>query len=145
MAKELVKETQYFKAFFEAEHELLTIQWLPTSEDMEDEECLSEHILIANLNTVHNPKLGIGDNRDLLYVIDPDIQEEIDKQCAPIYMESGLQKLASIQRKDNFMEQDAEVDVGNLSIEQMTNETNHAQLEIKVFITEEEARDWLLS
>jgi len=144
MVKEIIKETKYLKFYYEEEHQLLTAEWLSSTEDMDDEEYRTEHRIIVEMVLEHKPKLGLSDNRNSLNTIDPDMQEIIDKEDVPVFLESGLQKLALLMR--NVGEQtDTDIDFENMAIEQTIQEENYSTMQTQIFGTEEEAREWLLA
>jgi len=140
MAKELVKENKYFKAFLEKEHKLITVKWLPSTEDLDEEEGREYALLTAELSKEYQPRLWIADNRDFLLVIDPDTQKWADKEITPVYQENGLEKLAMLIKE---VPQE-EFSLENLSLEQLAEENTQAW-ELRFFNDEPEAREWLLA
>jgi len=146
MTKEIIKETEYLKFYYEEEHSLLTAEWLSATEDMEDEKYRSEHRVIVEMVQKYKPKLGLSDNRSLFYTIDPDMQKQIDEEDVPVFIESGLQKLAVLARNAGQQFEDVEeIDFENMAVEQLTEEKNYSTVQIQIFGTEEEAREWLLN
>jgi len=140
MAKELVKENKYFKAFLEKEHKLITVKWLPSTEDLDEEEGREQATLTAELSKEYQPRFWISDNRDFLLVIDPDTQKWADQELTPVYQANGLEKMVIIVKevpKEEFS-------LENLSLEQLAEE-NTQPWEIQFFTDEPEAREWLLS
>jgi len=147
MAKDLVNETKYFKAYYEADIRLLTIEYLAATEEMEDEEFKEQMDIISKIVIEYKPRLGISEMTNFFYTVDPDIQEEIDRKNGKIFIENGLEKLVAVveRAEEEFDEEDPSFDFERMALEQIAEEDNHNDMQAKVFSSEKEARKWLLS
>jgi len=147
MAKEFLGETKFIKAFLEAEDKLLTIEWLESSEEMEDDDYREQVDILTEYVKEYQPRLGISEMTNFFFTVDPDIQKELDQKNAKQYVESGLQKLAIViyRGEADDVDENFEFDFERMSIEQISQEEYHAQVQTHVFPSEKIARKWLFA
>jgi len=143
MTKEIIAETKYLKYYYEEEHSLLISEWLPTSEEMEDEDFKESAILTAELCEEYKPKTWMVDSRALLYTVEPDLHAWVDQELTPRYQAAGITKMAII-----FIppEDPEEIVFEKLSTEQLMEEEHLKEAwQTEFFTTINEARTWLLN
>lgn len=142
MVQKLVKESKYVNFFYEEDKEIITAVWLPTTarlylENEYKEVCL----LTVQICEKYKPKYWLVDNRTLLYMITPDIQEWIDQELTPRFLKAGLQKMAVLHNED-FEKPSFE----NVAMEQLMEEENTKDAwKTQFFTNEEKAYRWFLT
>jgi len=144
MVKELVKESKYVNLFYEEEAQLITAVWLPSTEELYDNEEFKEAALLtAEICEEYKPKVWLVDNRTMLYTLDPDLHIWVDQELTLRYQATGLTKMAFV-----FIppEEPEEIIFEKLSTEQLMEvESTKEAWQTQFFTTIDEARKWLLN
>lgn len=98
--EKVVHDSQYAIATFDEEKELYTLEYLPETENMSDEDWKQ---LMRNLLIVTNkykPKYIIDNNRSRLYGYPPEMQAWTLELFIPSWNENGLKKYVQILPED---------------------------------------------
>jgi len=145
MSKELIKETEFVKLFYEKEFELIAAQWLPETEDMEEEEFKEQNLILIEITKQYLPKKWLADLREFFYTIEPKLQAWAAETAGATYTVTGLKKMAYLMKEmPEQAEEELDIDFERLAVEQLAEEVKQG-FEGQFFTSEEESREWLLT
>ena len=121
---------------FAKENKLMVFAWLPLDKNyLNDTLLINEIIIGAELIKKHLPKRIIVQTENLKYLINPDIQKDINKILYDAYKIANVKKLAFIV-SENIITQ--------MSIEQTVSESKFINFfETKYFKNIESAMNWI--
>ena len=120
------------------DQDIIHYTWLPETEDMNEQEYLSE--LRGFIKTLHEyPYKGILiDMHERKFVVNPQLQEWMGKEILPQMFASGIKKMAICMPESL---------IPSLSVEQTIDEISEKEKKIKSmighFIRRDEAHEWL--
>ena len=133
----LLHESKFWKFGYNAELDAMEYEWFSTSEDMSTEEYKEEMTKNAEEYKKHGPSKSLIDTRQFLFTITPEVQEWTDKEIFPVFVESGLKKLAFVVSQSLFAQ---------VSVEQMLDEQTASQhFQSQYFDDRDKALAWLKS
>ncbi|MCU0450648.1 MAG: STAS/SEC14 domain-containing protein [Bernardetiaceae bacterium] len=130
-----VYKSQFLHLAFFAQEELIEMTWLPATEHMTDEECKQEFRHYLDLMLQLKPKKVLPDTRDMLFQIDPDLQEWTNHTIFTPSLAMGLNKAAFVVSQYIFAQ---------VAIEQTMGEQEGSKFNTRYFDNKEAAKAWLL-
>jgi hypothetical protein len=134
--KQLITEDWCWQIFFDAQHQLLEINWLDQAKLQDD----AFKIYLENwcvLIETYKPTSFFVDSSKGHIIMTPDIQVWHDTIIVPRYINAGVKKIAFLVSEDIFE---------MTSIEQAFDEKNAtSNLKTRFFDDAEEAKQWLIS
>lgn len=129
----IIYQSEYITIQYSEEEKLLERHWKPSSAEMNDEQFQHEMLQVLEGIKEHTPLYVLGDTKNFLYVILPDMQIWLDAQVYSQFGHHGVQKMAFVNSEDFYAQ---------LSVEQSIGESNK-NYEVRYCSSEEEARAWL--
>ena len=130
----VLHKSKFSEIILEKENSLIIDKFLPETELMEGKDFKKEIITFAEKVEEHEPERELVHLIDMNYVIDPDMQEWMNKEIFPRY-ENIIKRMAFLVPKEIFAQ---------ASVEQtMENESGQKFVQ-KFFKDEQEARKWLM-
>ena len=126
---------QYVKLVYYPEDNILEEIFFPETGNAKFEDLREFWVFIAECFSKYKPKYNLTIAKDFLFLINPQIQEWLDKNVA-IEANKCLSKKAIVVSSD-FTAQ--------VSVEFLMEESNAGEINTKYFETREKALDWLLN
>lgn len=126
----LFKE-KYLEANYYPEKQFVEFIWLPATADMDDEE-YKEYVR-KQLKAIQDNKSTaiVVDGRNFAYTIDPDMQEWVDNEISPKYIEAGIESMNVVLPSEVF---------SSAAIEQLLEEAKTSKIETKYYDSLDEAK-----
>lgn len=131
-----VYNSKYLHLAFFAEQELIEMTWLPSTDQMTEEEYKQEFLNYLDIILKVRPKKIIPDTTDMLFPIAPERQDWTNHVIFPPSLEMGLNKVAFVVSKGI---------ISQLSIEQTMEEHEGVKFMTRYFENKKEAKEWILS
>ncbi|TAE75158.1 MAG: hypothetical protein EAZ85_03005 [Bacteroidetes bacterium] len=131
-----VYKSKYLHLAFFAEQELIEMTWLPSTDEMTEEEYKQEFLNYLDIILKVRPKKIIPDTRNMFFPIVPKLQEWTNQVVFPPSLEMGLNKAAFVVSQEM---------IAQLSIEQTMEEHEGVKFVTRYFESKEEAKQWILS
>lgn len=133
--KELLN-TSYYTISHNNDDNLLETSWLPTTEEMSEDD-YKEHVSQqTEVMSQHQVQLFLADCSSFAFVVNPDLQEWGDETQVPKMIKAGVRKIAVLLPETIFAQ---------ISVEQLSEESNVAKIEQKIFGNKDEALEWLVA
>ncbi len=129
-------ENKYIKVRFNEQFNVFESEWYKEAETMsavEFKKCIAQ--FAQNIET-RKPKGFLTDSRNGHFTMPPDIQTWHDNDIIPIYIRSGIKKIAFILPPDIF---------ASISLEQTFEEEKAKVLHTRFFEDADEAFQWIRS
>jgi hypothetical protein len=128
--------TDFIDVRFDKENDTLISTWQPATENATGEDIRSGFMdYFIKMVLEHSPKRLINDEREMHRPYSPEEQAHIDKNSAPVVLNSSVEKIGIVISHDGFVE---------LSSETMMEEEVAKGLNAKYFETFDEAKKWIL-
>lgn len=131
---EKIYDSRFVEIYFDKEKKLIEQKFLEATEDMETSDFKEEMFNFVKHVKDLQPVAEIVNLLDMQFVIDPDMQEWMNKEVFPSYVDI-IKRLAFLVSKD-FLAQ--------VAVEQTMNEETGQQFESSYFSDKSEAIEWLL-
>jgi hypothetical protein len=131
-----IYQSKYLHLAYFAEHSLIEMTWLPATERMTDEEYKQEFLHYLGLILELQPKRILPDTREMLFQIEPKMQEWTNENIFVPSLAMGLNKAGFVVSQYIFSQ---------MSIEQTMSESEGAKFDTRYFASKEAAKAWLLS
>ena len=131
-----VYKSKYLHLAFFAEQELIEMTWLPSTDNMTEEEYKQEFLNYLDIILKVRPKKIIADTRNMFFSIVPELQEWTNQTIFPASLEMGLNKAAFVLSQEM---------IPQMSIEQTMEEHEGVKFTTRYFDDKEDAKEWLLS
>lgn len=133
MKKEVYK-SKYLTIIYDSEKQLIAEVFNKATEDMTKEDYKAEMLELLEIIKKYRPQNALVNLIDLMFPIEPEIQQWQKENVFDKGNELGLNKAAILLSRDLFTQ---------VSIEQSLEEADDGELENKYFDNEEEAMQWL--
>jgi hypothetical protein len=131
-----IYQSKYLHLAYFAEFGLIEMTWLPATEYMTIEEYKQEFENYLNLILQLQPKKILPDTREMLFQIEPELQEWTNENIFVPSLAMGLDKAGFVVSQYVFSQ---------ISIEQTMSEGEGAKFNTRYFDNKESAKTWLLS
>lgn len=131
-----VYNSKYLHLAFSAEQELIEMTWLPSTDEMTEEEYKQEFINFIDIILKIRPRKAINNTKNMFFPIVPELQEWTNQVVFPPSLEMGLNKVAFVVSQEM---------IPQLSIEQTMEEHEGMKFVTGYFENKEEAKKWILS
>ncbi|AFM06136.1 hypothetical protein Fleli_3830 [Bernardetia litoralis DSM 6794] len=133
----IIHESVFLYLEFFKEDSLIGLTWLPTTEDMTDEEHQRELLKYLDFVLELKPKRALNNSKNFLFTTSPTMQEWIDDTILTPSTKVGLTKIAIVMTQEF---------ITGLAIEQLIDTALSSQeITLRSFEDKEEAKEWLLS
>ncbi len=129
-----VYESDYIIIQYSEEKKLLERHWKPNSYQLNDEQFKKEMLHVLEAVKKHAVLSVLGDTKNFLYVILPEMQIWLDEHVYSQLGKYGVQKMAFVNSEDFYAQ---------LSVEQSIGESTK-NYQVQYFEGEEAAKNWLL-
>jgi SpoIIAA-like len=135
----LVYSSKYVEIQFFESQSLLEAVWLPTTENMNQEEYKATFEKILTLFQEYHPVFWLGDTVNFKMAVVPELQEWTAQTLTPQLIDLGLRKMALLIPEEL---------IANLALQQSVDEITDEMeqekaFEMRYFDKIEEARKWL--
>jgi len=133
---EKIYETKFNIIYFDSEKELLKMVRYDATRDMSEHDYKTDMLKLKDLVIEKNAKYALIDNRELHFVLSPDVQDWANKEVVAPAFQHFLGKVAFIEGANLF---------ANISSQQAIEDNEEKQAHFRFFDNEEEAMKWLLA
>jgi hypothetical protein len=130
----VLHKSRFSEIILEKENSLIIDKFLPETETMNNDEFKKEMNAFAEKVKEHEPERELVHLLDMNYVIDPDMQEWMNKKIFPKY-ENIIKRMAFLVPKEIFTQ---------ASVEQTMEDEAGQKFVQRFFEDEQEARKWLM-
>ena len=131
-------DTKYTQKNYHADVEILESVWLPTTEWMTDSEYQQEMLRSAEILNEVRPYGLLANTQNMRFAIAPDLQQWTGEVISPLFMTSGLKKIAFVVPNGIFEQ---------IALQQMLEDANAVKnilsYSFRYFDNEKDAYTWL--
>lgn len=130
MEKTQIFSSNFLQTNFYPEHKIVEFIWLPTTANL-DEAGYRKQVM-HQLQSVKDkkPTAMVIDGRDFNFLVVPELQQWVDQEISPQYIEAGVKEMAVVLPGEIFSQ---------AAIEQLLEETSTSQIKTRYFETIDEA------
>ena len=121
---------------FDSATNLMVHRWSEKTASMSFQTFKEEMLQIKEAVKNHKPASIMVQAQKMGFITSPEVQEWIDSEISPSFLENGVTKFAYIMPTDIFQQ---------VAIEQMMDEKNSKNFGTRFFDNEEEGYKWLVS
>ena len=131
---ELYKDN-YRVVTFEPDTNIVYQEWFKETEDMTDQEYKDASVSLPKFVAEQQADKVIINAINSLFMVTPELQDWVNANTIPAYLQAGVQKVAILLPSEIFT---------HVSIEQIVDDSDAvAKQRIRYFDSNEEARKWL--
>lgn len=133
--KKNIYESKFLSAFHHKDTNTIEFVWSADTKHMSDNEYLKEAEKQAELIEKYKAVQILANGIQFNYIIATKVQVQVDNQITPRYLQCGVKKMAAILPVNTFEK---------VSVQQLFDEKNVRQIDVKCFNNSQQAWNWLL-
>ncbi len=131
-----IYKDKYQRIDFENDTKILSVEWFSENENMSEEEYKKASVSVPVYAENNGATKILINAINSKYIVTPEIQDWVNKNTVPKFLQIGVEKLAILLPAELF---------SHVSVEQIIDDTSEvAKKRILYFDNEQKAKEWLL-